>query len=52
MRGARCGCVNASLSPPPRPPFTASQLAQMINEKPQVVNEYEQGKAIPNPQAR
>jgi putative transcription factor len=24
------------------------QLAQMINEKPQVVNEYESGKAIPN----
>lgn len=27
------------------------QLAQMINEKPQVINEYESGKAIPNPQA-
>lgn len=29
-----------------------SQLAQMINEKPQVINEYESGKAIPNPQVR
>lgn len=27
-----------------------SQLAQLINEKPQVINEYESGKAIPNPQ--
>ena len=26
------------------------QLAQMINEKPQLINEYEAGKAIPNPQ--
>ncbi|EFN51089.1 hypothetical protein CHLNCDRAFT_28362 [Chlorella variabilis] len=25
-------------------------LAQMINEKPQLINEYESGKAIPNPQ--
>jgi hypothetical protein len=28
------------------------QLAQLINEKPQIINEYENGKAIPNPQAR
>jgi hypothetical protein len=27
-----------------------AQLAQMINEKPQLINEYESGKAIPNPQ--
>jgi hypothetical protein len=26
------------------------QLAQLINEKPQIINEYENGKAIPNPQ--
>lgn len=31
---------------------SALQLAQMINEKPQLINEYESGKAIPNPQAR
>lgn len=24
----------------------------MINEKPQLINEYESGKAIPNPQVR
>lgn len=30
--------------------LTQAQLAQMINEKPQVINEYESGKAIPNPQ--
>ncbi len=29
-----------------------AQLAQMINEKPQLINEYESGKAIPNPQVR
>lgn len=28
--------------------LTQAQLAQMINEKPQVINEYESGKAIPN----
>lgn len=33
-------------------PLSASQLAQMINEKPQLINEYESGKAIPNPQVR
>ncbi|XP_058095553.1 multiprotein-bridging factor 1b [Magnolia sinica] len=30
--------------------FTQAQLAQMINEKPQVIQEYEAGKAIPNQQ--
>lgn len=30
--------------------LTQAQLAQQINEKPQVINEYESGKAIPNPQ--
>ncbi|KAG2436302.1 hypothetical protein HXX76_006613 [Chlamydomonas incerta] len=30
--------------------MTQAQLAQAINEKPQVIQEYEQGKAIPNPQ--
>lgn len=30
--------------------LTQAQLAQMINEKPNVINEYESGKAIPNPQ--
>ncbi|KFM22660.1 Multiprotein-bridging factor 1a [Auxenochlorella protothecoides] len=30
--------------------LSQAQLAQMINEKPQVINEYEAGKAIPNPQ--
>lgn len=30
--------------------LTQAQLGQMINEKPQVINEYESGKAIPNPQ--
>eukprot|EP00033_Pygsuia_biforma_P000826 GCRY01000961.1.p1 GENE.GCRY01000961.1~~GCRY01000961.1.p1 ORF type:complete len:139 (+),score=18.97 GCRY01000961.1:141-557(+) len=30
--------------------MTQKELAQKINEKPQVVNEYEAGKAIPNPQ--
>lgn len=30
--------------------LTQAQLAQMINEKPQIINEYESGKAIPNPQ--
>ncbi|KAK1258639.1 Multiprotein-bridging factor 1b [Acorus gramineus] len=30
--------------------LTQSQLAQMINEKPQVIQEYESGKAIPNQQ--
>jgi len=30
--------------------LTQSQLAQLINEKPQIINEYESGKAIPNPQ--
>lgn len=28
--------------------ITQKDLAQLINEKPQVVNEYESGKAIPN----
>lgn len=28
--------------------MTQAQLAQAINEKPQVINEYESGKAIPN----
>lgn len=32
------------------PDFHLLQLAQMINEKPQTINEYEAGKAIPNPQ--
>ena len=30
--------------------MTQAQLAQAINEKPQTVQEYEQGKAIPNNQ--
>ena len=30
--------------------LTQAQLAQMINEKPQVIQEYESGKAIPSPQ--
>lgn len=30
--------------------LTQAQLAQQINEKPQVIQEYEQGKAIPNQQ--
>ncbi|KAL6999634.1 Multiprotein-bridging factor 1b [Sarracenia purpurea var. burkii] len=30
--------------------LTQAQLAQMINEKPQVMQEYESGKAIPNQQ--
>lgn len=30
--------------------MTQSQLAQSINERPQVIQEYENGKAIPNPQ--
>ncbi|GAB4813209.1 hypothetical protein N2152v2_000255 [Parachlorella kessleri] len=30
--------------------LTQAQLAQLINEKPQIINEYENGKAIPNPQ--
>ncbi|KAI8875782.1 MBF1-domain-containing protein [Backusella circina FSU 941] len=30
--------------------ITQKDLAQVINEKPQVVNEYESGKAIPNQQ--
>ncbi|KEH24683.1 DNA-binding helix turn-helix protein [Medicago truncatula] len=28
--------------------LTQAQLAQIINEKPQVIKEYESGKAIPN----
>ena len=30
--------------------MTQVQLAQAINEKPQIIQEYESGKAIPNPQ--
>ena len=30
--------------------LTQAQLAQLINEKPQIINEYENGKAIPNAQ--
>lgn len=30
--------------------LTQSQLAHLINEKPQVIQEYESGKAIPNQQ--
>lgn len=30
--------------------LTQAQLAQAINEKPQIIQEYESGKAIPNPQ--
>lgn len=30
--------------------MTQADLAKAINEKPQVINEYENGKAIPNPQ--
>lgn len=32
--------------------LTQAQLGQLINEKPQIINEYESGKAIPNPQVR
>mgnify|MGYP002857075393 CR=1 FL=1 len=32
--------------------LTQAQLAQQINERPQVVQEYESGKAIPNQQIR
>lgn len=30
--------------------LTQAQLAQLINEKPQIIQEYESGKAIPNQQ--
>jgi putative transcription factor len=30
--------------------MTQAQLSQLINEKPQIVQEYESGKAIPNQQ--
>lgn len=30
--------------------LTQAQLAQLVNEKPQIIQEYETGKAIPNPQ--
>uniref|UniRef100_A0A7S0V6A5 HTH cro/C1-type domain-containing protein n=1 Tax=Polytomella parva TaxID=51329 RepID=A0A7S0V6A5_9CHLO len=30
--------------------MTQVQLAQAVNEKPQIIQEYESGKAIPNPQ--
>ncbi|GBF90288.1 hypothetical protein Rsub_02394 [Raphidocelis subcapitata] len=30
--------------------LTQSQLGQLINEKPQIIQDYESGKAIPNPQ--
>lgn len=30
--------------------LTQAQLAQLINEKPQTIQDYESGKAIPNPQ--
>lgn len=30
--------------------LTQAQLGQMINEKPQIIQEYESGKAIPNQQ--
>ena len=30
--------------------LTQAQLAQQINEKPQIIQEYESGKAIPNQQ--
>lgn len=30
--------------------MTQAQLAQAMNEKPQIIQEYESGKAIPNPQ--
>ena len=52
-RGRSCPAANltcAALAPPPPPPPPRLQLAQMINEKPQLINEYESGKAIPNPQ--
>lgn len=38
--------------PSPLLAFALLQLAQLVNEKPQVINEYESGKAIPNPQVR
>ena len=30
--------------------MTQAQLATAINERPQIIQEYESGKAIPNPQ--
>jgi putative transcription factor len=30
--------------------MTQAQVAQMINEKPQIIQEYESGKAMPNQQ--
>lgn len=33
-----------------RAPYPQAQLAQQINEKPQIIQEYESGKAIPNQQ--
>ena len=30
--------------------MTQKELATAINEKPQIVGEYESGKAVPNPQ--
>lgn len=30
--------------------LTQAQLGQLINEKPQIIQDYESGKAIPNPQ--
>ena len=44
-------CRHSSRAPRPSHSLQA-QLAQMINEKPQTINEYEAGKAIPNPQVR
>ena len=32
------------------PPWKQSELAQKVNEKPSVINDYENGKAIPNQQ--
>jgi len=32
------------------PPWKQSELAQKVNEKPSVINDYESGKAIPNQQ--
>jgi putative transcription factor len=34
----------------PRSRCAAALLPQMVNEKPQIIQEYESGKAIPNPQ--
>jgi putative transcription factor len=33
-----------------QPPWKQSELAQKVNEKPSVINDYENGRAVPNQQ--